>query len=317
MANNNFSTNNITNVAWMREIQIVLTSELMNSQVVFDNRFHISVNGHKYLSALKDTFTVSIDNIPYDRQVNLMAGQYFNIEIKAGYRTSGLHTIYKGSVLYMSNNLGDRKTSTFIILCTSKMVAVFGQSRMNLGLKSGINMYSALNYIFRKAGITNAKIDKDFKKRVLQESTHVNATLGSYVDAFVNSNNYLASVDESLGSVVTVWSPYRSDARLIYLNNNNILLTGGFPRLTKDGVTITLIPSITYMPGDTIVLDNAILNVSVDSKEDVYTNKTQYLDENGKYMIFELTYALDNRGLSFNVVALCKTRRLLSSLTGG
>lgn len=314
MANNNFSTTSIKNVAWMREIKIILTSDMMKSQVVFDNDFHINVSGKKYLSTLKDTFTISIDNIPYDQQVRLIVGKYFNVEIKAGYRTSGLHTIYKGYVLYMSNNLGNHKTSNFIILCTSKMVAIFGQSRMNIGLKSGINMYSALKYIFKKAGITNAKVDKDFKYRILNESVQVNATLGSYVDQFINNYGYLSNTDESLGNMVDIWNPMRKDARIIYLNESNILLTGSYPTLTSQGLNLTCIPSITYMAGDTIVIDNALINISADDKSEVYTNKSYYLDEKGRYMIFEIDYELDNRGSSFNARMLCKTRSLIGRL---
>lgn len=314
MANNNFSTTSIKNVAWMREIQVILTSSQMKSKFVFDNNYHINISGKKYLSLLKDTFTVNIDNVPYDLQVRLIAGKFFEVEIKAGYRTSGLYTVYKGYVLYMSNNLGDRKTSNFIILCTSKLVAIFGQTRMNIGLKSGINMYSALKYIFKKAGLTNAKVDRDFKYKILNESTHINATLGSYVDQFIGNYGYLANTDESLGNTIDIWNPIRKDARMIFLNQQNILFTGSYPTLTSDGLNLTCVPSITYMAGDTIVIDNALIQISADSKSEVYENKSYYLDEKGRYMIFELDYELDNRGSSFNVRMLCKTRGLIGRI---
>ena len=314
MANDNFGTISTSNVAWMREIKVILTSELKKSQVEFNNDMHISISGKKYLSMLKDTFTIEIDNVPYTTQVELISGKYFEVEIKAGYRTSGIHTIYKGYVLYMSNNLGDKKTTTFVILCASKMVALYGQSRMNLGLKSGINMYSALNYIFKKAGISNPKIDESYKKRVLQEAVTVNTTVGSYIDSFINSNNMLGNTDESFGNSISIWSPFNKDARLIKLNNDNILLTGSYPTLSSDGLRITCIPSITYLPGDTIELDNSIINIYASSKSEVYQNAPMYLDENGRYVIYELDYDLDNRGRSFVVKMLCKTRGLLSKL---
>ena len=318
MANNNFNSNLISNFCWMREIQVILTSDLMKKTVTFDNNYKISISGTKYLSALKDTFTISIDNIPYDKQVQLIAGKYFNVEIKAGYRTSGLHTVYKGYVLYMSNNLGDKKTTTFVILCASKMVALYGQSRMNLSLKSGINMYSALNYIFKKAGITNAKIDENFKNRVLQECVSISSTATSYIDSFINSNQSVANTDASFGNAISVWSPLGKDARLIKLSKDNILLTGSYPTLDSDGLSIDCIPNITYLPGDTIELDNSIINVYANSSSTVYDNATQYMDENGRYIIYQITYRLNNRSSSFMTTLLCKKRSsVLSSLIGG
>ena len=314
MANNNFGTISSSNVAWMREIKVILTSEIMNSQIVFDDNLHISISGKKYLSVMKDTFTIQIDNIPYTTQIELISGKYFQVEIKAGYRTSGIHTIYKGYVLYMSNNLGDKKTTSFVILCASKLIAVFGQQRLNLGLKSGINMYSALKYIFKSAGINNPKIDESFKKRVLQNAVNINSTVGSYIDSFINSNNFIANTDESLGNSISIWSPYNKDARLIKLKNDNILLTGSYPTLSNDGLRITCIPSITYLPGDTIELDNSIINIYASSSSEVYQNNPMYLDENGRYVIYEIDYELDNRGQTFVVKMLCRTRGLLSKL---
>lgn len=307
---------------WMRDIAVILTSKTLNKQMIFGQNWKegkedldITITGSKYLSGLKDEFTIKIDNLTYNELLELIVGQYYDVEIKCGYRSSGIHTIFKGGVLYISNDIESRKTQSIIILCASKLVAKYGQQRLSLGLNSGINMYSAINFLMRRAGVKNSNVSEEFKNRIIRESEQVSSTINSFIENFTQANNMLINSDSSYGNDVTIWSPYRTDTRLYDLTSNVTILVGGYPQLTSDGLTMSVLPSFNFMPGDTIKIDNSIINLGVYSKSEVFSNKGFYLDEDGKYMIFQLSYNLQNRGSEFSVRILAKSRGLMSKIT--
>lgn len=309
--------------AWMRQLQISLTSTTLKKRITFGtNSEHsgedltINVTGTKYLSALKDEFIVKITNLTYTEITELILGKYYDIEIKAGYQTAGLHTIFKGGVLYISNALGDRKSSECIIFCASQMIARFGQNRMNLGFNSGINMYSAISFLARRAGISNSNIDEQFKNRILREAESVATTATSWLDAFSQSNGFVINTDESYGAAFNIFDPYNKDQRLITLTDSTIILTSGFPTLTSEGLNLCLMPTFNFMCGDTIKIDNSIIDLGTTNKDAYKENVGFYIDTDGKYMIYQMDYALSNRGPDFSIKMLCKARSLMSKLTG-
>lgn len=304
---------------WMRSIQVILTSTSLKQKMVFDTNksvsLNIKINGYKYLSTLKDNFTLKISNLTYKEIVTLISGQFYDVEIKAGYMSASTSTIFKGSVIYISNVLNDKKTNEVIILCGNNIVAKFGQGRLNLSLQSGINMYSALSFICKRAGINNPYIDNDFKARIIRESINANQTIGSYLDMFTESNGFVIQSDSTYSNDVSIWNPYRKDSRKIVLDSSKIVLTSGYPTLTSEGLRITLLPTFNFMPGDTIVLDNSVINVGVSSQSEVYENRTYFMDESGQYVIFEIEYILENRGPGFSVNMLCKSKSLISNVS--
>lgn len=308
--------------AWIRDLQIILTSETLNRRVIFGNNsavnLSIDVDGVKYLSVLKDNFSVRISNLSYTEIVELISGKYYDIEIKAGYKSlGGGTTIFKGGVLYISNELGDKKTNTVIILCASKLVAKYGQSRMNLTLNSGINMYSALKFLCRRAGIQNSNISEEFKYKFLVDGVTGNKTIGSFFDYIANDNNLAVSTDESNGGVVTSWNPFTTDRRVVKVTKDSMIFTGGYPRINSEGVKLTLLPTFNIMPGDVIEIDNAWLDISAGSREEVFKNNVMYLDTDGQYMVFQVSYKLQNRSSQFQVELLCKSRNLIKKTLGG
>lgn len=309
--------------AWMRDLQVILTSDTMKSSIAFGQEWKkgkddisIEVNGTKYLSAMKDSFTVRITNLTYSELVQLIVGKYYGIEIKAGYRSRSAQTIFKGAVIYMSYEKQDVTTNTVIILAGSKMVAAYGQSRMNFSLNSGINMYSALKFICRRAGIANANVDEALKNRVIRDTTSSQGTVGNWLESFSTANNFIVDSDSSYGNDATIISPYRTNNRVIKLDSNKITLVSGYPKLNSDGLSLTILPTFNFMPMDVIVIDNSIIDISVSSNNSKQFNNSMYLDEDGKYLITQIEYDLQNRGDSFNVHILAKARSLYSHLAG-
>lgn len=316
--------------AWMRVLEVTLTSQLSTSgksrQFKFGNNWetgrddlNIEVSCYKYMSSLKDTATIRISNLTYYEVVQIINGKFYNVEIKAGYRSSGVSTIFKGGVLYISNSLDDTKTNTITILCASELVARYGQSRLNLSLNSGINTYSAIRFICERAGIPESKmnISTQFKTKFLQDVMSINDTAASWIDKFCTTNNTAISSSDSItGSTVSLFDAAKSNSRLIKITKDTVDLTGGYPQLTSDGLSLTIMPTFAFMCSDVIEIDNSIIQIPVSSQSEVTKNYGYFLDKEGCYMIYEMKYQLQNRGANFSLSMTCKTRSLISNFIG-
>ena len=307
--------------AWIRDLYIELTSSKIKKKMSFGRQtnsnltdFSIRVNCHKYMSSLKDEAIVEIDNLTYSEIVQIIQGEFYNIDIYCGYKSSGANKIFSGGVFYISNRLNSDRTQTTILICTSKMVARYGQQRLNLTLNSGINMYSAINFVCRRAGMPNAHISTQFKKQFLDEITNVDTTVSQWLDKLCNDNDtYIQNADSILDQTFSIFDAAKSNNRIIKLTADNILLTSGYPRLTRTGLTLTLLPTFNFMCGDTIQLPNEIIDISVDNRNDVAYNPGAQLNDKGQYMIYEMEYQLENRGQQFSLRLKCKNRARITS----
>lgn len=311
--------------AWMRVLRITLTTKSpgqngKNKQLVFEENesgvgLAISVNGNKFMSTLKDNCTVKISNLTYVEIVKIITGQFYNIKIECGYKSSGVQTIFDGGVMYISNLRESVDTNTVTILCASHLVASYGQRRINLSFNSGINMYSAINFVCKVGGVPNPNISTQFKKQFLEgiENAH-NQTAAEWVnDQTTKNGSYISSSDCIGNSFMTLFDANKSNARVIKLNKDTLLLTNGFPRMTADGLVFSVMPTFAFQCGDTIVMDNSLIQINVTSQSEATKNLGGLLDENGQYMIYEMHYQLENRGQNFFLEIYAKTRSRISA----
>lgn len=305
--------------AWLRELKVELISASLKKKFVFGDNWRsgkddmaITVTGSKYLSSAKDQFTVKISNLTYNEICQLIAGQYYYIKIYAGYRSSSENMLFNGYVIYISNQLNSDRTSTAIILCGSKLRAKYGQSRMNLNINSGINMAAAIKFIMKRAGVTNANIDEDLANRIVKQNMTVKSTSTNWLETFAATNDMIVNTDSTYSNDVTVIYPYRTNNRVITLTEKNCVIIGDYPQLSSDGLTMTVLPTFNFMPSDVIVVDNSIIDISTENAKKL-TN-ANFLDENGKYLITQLDYNLQNRGTSFSVSITARARSLYSSI---
>lgn len=312
-------------LCWIRQLQIVLTSQKTKNKIIIgDNEkdnLTTSVKIYKYMSPLKDNATIKITNLSYDVILQIMNGQYYDIEIWTGYKNNNksnnnLIRIFNGGVVYISNGFQRDKDNTVIISCGSKLVARYGQKRMNLTLNSGINMYAALKYICLKNGIKNSNISKQLKRDILNYNSTINKTTGSYFNDLVNSNtNLIVNSDssESGSSIVTIFNAKRSNNRVFQLDSKLINLNGGYPTFDENGLKFSMLPTFNLNCGDVIKLDNSLINLGNGSSYTESAKKGYLIDKDGYYMVTEIVYDLENRGNTFNVDVNCKSRNLISN----
>lgn len=307
--------------AWMRILEVHLTSKTLKRTRTYgsneNENFNISISGYKYMSTLKDECVIKIDNLSYADVITIMQGEYYDVEVKAGYKSTGAMTIFKGGVLYISNALNPDRTNTVIILCGSELVAKYGQSRLNLSLQSGINMYSAINFVCKRAGIQNSNISSQFKKKFLHDVVNCNDTAANWINKLTESNeSYITNSDGTLGSAVSIFDAANSTKRILVLKNDYINLSSGYPQLNSSGLSLSILPTFSFTCGDIIEIDNSLISLPVESKEEIVQNYGYYLDKEGQYMIFQISYQLENRGSAFSMNLLCKSRSLISNFMG-
>lgn len=308
--------------AWMRILKVTLTSRKLKRQIVFgvnEDRpnLNISVSGHKYMSALKDDCTIRISNLTYNEILRIIDGEFYDVTVEAGYESSGSRVFFDGGVIYISNSLDDERTNTVIILCGSKLVARYGQARINLTLNSGINIYSAVKYICKTNGISTANISQQLKKSFLNSSSTVNKSASSWLDTLCRDDSkYIINSDNSTGAVLSIFDCEKSNQRVIDLTSNLSSLVGGYPQLTNDGLSFSLMPTFNFMCGDVVKMDNSIISLPTNSQKDIEKNYGYFLDKDGLYMIYEIGYDFNNRGADFSLNILAKKRSLISDFMG-
>lgn len=316
--------------AWMRFLKITLTSDILLKQIViggsgYNDNLTIDITGTKYLAAAKDEFTVTIKNIPNEASsdnvsaVAIKDGGYGYIKIDAGYEDLYM-TIFDGYVVYVSSIKSDNnKTSSMILVCSGSYT-YNNLKKLSFTLKKNTTLYSAITFAARKTGISKLDISKTLKHRRLSSNTSYDGSLSSLLIALgENDQKILCHCDKTSGSVLKVWDGTITSSRVIQLTSENIILSNGYPSITKDGIDFVVLPFFNFMPGDTVILDNStFINASVDSLSAYSSNPEpeHYLDSEGKYFIKQLSYKLQNRGSEFSCTLHCYAKSLYDNITG-
>ena len=316
---------------WIRVLKVILRRETEEGKVVemvFGDNFpnwdlQLDVSIHKYMSALKDTATITISNLTYSQVIKIVNGKLYNVEIIAGYRNGNQMTFFKGQVLRISNTLKFDRTNQIIILCGSSMIAKFSQRFLNFSLQSGMNTYSAIKFLSARAGIKDkdSDVSTQLKKDFLQQVQTETKTFGSFLENLIQNNEtYVLNVDESNGVKFSIYDSAVSNNRVIDLSN--VQFVGGYPQLDSSGLNFTILPTFSFMCGDVVLIDNAMISLeAVSDLENLSSQPGYYLDRSrsdgkGAYMIMQITYNLTNRSPTFSCTIFAKARSLISNYIG-
>ena len=312
--------------AWLRVLQVTLKSQKLGRQMTFGSLNQttgwepsIEVKGYKYVGFMKDNCTITINNMDYSKIVELMSGEYFDVQVDCGYVDGSIFTIFRGSVLYISNNVDDRETNVVTILCGSELLGRFSKNRLKLNFNSGINLYSAIQFMCKLQGIKQTNISTQLKKQFVQEIMNVNDNASGFLESLMEmGTSFVGNSDASLGSTFSFFDASKTSGRIIRINNQLVDITNGHPHLNEDGLTLTVSPTQLYLCTDIIQIDNSIIQLEeVTSTDQLSRMYGIYLDKDGQYMIHQIQYSLANRGSAFSLNLNCKSRALVSKLNLG
>lgn len=291
------------------------------------NKPRIEITGSKYISSLKDNFTIKVYNMTYLQIYTIQKRQLFHVKIYAGYLNGQNYfnfeapNIYDGYVLNILNSKKEYKDSIATFIVTSKAVAKAQQFRLSISYQSGVNLYSMAKYIADKAGLENSVISESLKTTFSEDLASCDTSATTYLDLIANSENSVFvttdSTSDSDFSLIDLSDEYRPRTTII-IDPSKGMLIGDAPEINSSGLTFDSLPVVTYLVGDLINIDNAYVNVA--SGQDNYSATTKtpnavYLNAQGLYYIWQVDYSLSNTNGDFKLHLTCKNKELFDNLT--
>lgn len=291
------------------------------------NKPKIEITGSKYISSLKDNFTIKVYNMTYLQIYTIQKRQLFHVKIYAGYLNGQNYfnfnapNIYDGYVLNMLNSKKEYKDSIATFIVTSKAVAKAQQFRLSISYQSGVNLYSMAKYIADKAGLENSVISESLKTTFSEDLASCDTSATTYLDQIANSSGttYVTtdSTSDSDFSLIDLSDEYRPRTTII-IDPSKGMLIGDAPEINSSGLTFDSLPVVSYLVGDLINIDNAYVNVA--SGQDNYSTTTKtpnavYLNAQGLYYIWQVDYSLSNTNGDFKLHLTCKNKELFDNLT--
>lgn len=293
---------------WLRKIRVTFSSLAPDSNGKgysltlgddVENNLNITVNGVKHLAVLRDNGTVTITNLGYDTLALIMALQLFQIKVEFGYESnSSLITIFKGQVSYISQKIHAKHDTTTYITYASNYVAQWSQKRINFNINSGVNLYSTLNYLFENEG-QSALISPELKKIVLDKVKNEYGKATNIIDSVMGDvgGTYSMNTDDTINNTV-ISITNLEEKRRIKLNPNQISIANGNPTLTSQGLNINLFITMAFIPGDIIIVDASMIDLSsgMQSQESmISTFNSAWLSTSNEYIIREIKYTFGTR----------------------
>ena len=323
---------------WIRVLKVIFTESLgggRGHQIIYGDNYPkpdltMSVEIHKYAAAMKDNAVITITNMPYSEVIRITKHKSYSVQIVAGYRNGNQNIVFDGAVARINNTFNRDRSNDMIIFCTSKMIARYSQKYLNYSLTSGMNTYSAIKFMCARSGlnINNVNISTQLKKEILDEAmSSSNQSLASFMNALVQNNpTYIINTDGINGSVMSIFDAARSNSRIIKIKDSQIV--GGFPTVNSDGINLSVYPTFNFQCGDTIEVNNAIVNLepvqtlhALAEQPGIYLDTSGKIDDEGNsyglYMILSLKYSLNNRDSQFSCNINAKARSLISNYVGG
>lgn len=336
--------------AWMRKLIVTLVTADKGSiqrTLTFgendfdDDQLAISIKGTKYLSPMKDEFTVIVKNIPLSsNELSMDAIKDTNfryIYIEAGYQENSMQ-IFNGYIVYISSKHEDNgKTMSMSIVCSGSYTFNNLQNTKTFTIAKGTTYRDALRAAARLSGISDSQINivKTLRfKRLTKNITFDGSIMSMIIELQNQDRNLLCHCDYTSDSKFQVWDATMTSQRCMTLTINDIILVNGFPTIEDQGVRFTCLPTFNFIPGDEIIFnESSFINRSIDSLNayisnpypDVYVGAVSPLETNpekikyaesvkGHYIIKELSYSLENRGQAYNVQVKCYAKNLYNSI---
>lgn len=314
--------------AFRRSIKITLSNSQGNRFIIdlsdpSINQLKVSIELHKYMSALKDEGTINITNLDYIYVTSIINQKIYDCKIEVGYG-GYLNEVFDGAISYISMAVNSERENVTTISLRSKVVAKFMQNRINLTLNSGINTYAAIKYILRASGIAqnDSNIDKQYKQSVLNFASTINKNQGYWIEQLIEQNDSLVTAIGNSGSSDTstlrIYDASKNLPNPIKISSNYILAQG-YPTANSQGVNLSVIPYRNFNVGDVIQIDKSLVNISGElsgALQAFGTSAEELMKTDQSYMILDIELSINNREGSFIYKFNCKRTDLISSLFG-
>lgn len=316
--------------AWMRTLKVTLISDVAKKRLVFgdnpyDDQLAISISGTKYLSPLKDEFTVHIKNIPQENSelsvVELKDLDFRYITIEAGYQ--GLSDIlFNGYIISLTSKREDNNKTLDVVLVCSGSYMYNNLHGSTYTVKKGTSYHSLVSFTATMSKIkpSEIKLSNSLKYKYLQHDLSFDGTLSSLlIQLQQEDKTLLCHCDYTSQTKFSLWNATTFVPRLMTLTQDNIILSNGFPSLEDQGIVFNVLPFFNFIPGDEIIFnDKSFINLAIESLSSYSSTPypEKFVSPEGHYIIRELRYNLENRGSQFSVTIKCYAKEIYENIKG-
>lgn len=317
---------------WTRLLYLVFKNddtgeELVIGKTIDDSKKpRIDISGTKYMSSLKDTFAIKVYNMTYVEMYTIQKRQLWHIEIYCGYLNGQNYfsftapKIYDAYLLNMVNSKEDYKENVVTFITASKLVAKAQQFRLQVSYQSGVNLYAMIKNIGERVGMTNISVSESFKDTFASDVASCDSSASSYLEKISETtNDCFMSTDSTSDSELSVFdlSEESRNRTAILIDPSKGMLIDT-PEINSSGLTFSSLPVVNYLIGDTIKIDNSLINVA--NGEDSYSGSTKvpnavYMNGDGMYYIWQIDYKLTNADGDFKLTLTCKNKEMFENLT--
>lgn len=326
-------------ICWMRHINVRLYSKDLNQYIIYgENRkidengkeefrdsLNIVIDGYKKIATAANYGVVQISNLSYEDIIKIIDGKFYKIEIWAGYYMGSFRCYYSGTVAFISQKISTNKDYTAYITFANDYIANWTQQRLNFNLNSGINMYAAFEYMAKRNGFESKYIDPKLKNIILNKSIQMYGTAKSFTDMLSDMQNdvFATSDPGAWGEAIDI-STLDGKAQYI-INDKTLIFESGNPTLDKTGLHFRMMPTYNFNVGDIVIVDNRLIDISESNvSENKTAFKSMYLDTTladaqsgyknfGQYMIREIHFHFENRGMTFCLEVTAKALSLVEN----
>ena len=108
-----------------------------------------------------------------------------------------------------------------------------------------------------------------------------------------------------------------TNKKVIVVDPNSIIINGGNPTVSSEGLHVKLLPTYNICPGNILCIDNSLIDISSNSEKAYENFNPNFLDATGRYMVYEVDYVFENRGPAFQLDIKGRALSLYQNLAGG
>lgn len=307
----------MANKYFKRRLRITLTSRLKNNSIVIVNSEDVEkdliVRGkvNKYPFTQMDECDLTIFNLNPVTRGEIVAGQYFDIRIEAGYFDGNFGTIYEGFVIRSISGDQDATTTITRLICTdSSEFRNFGF--INATFEESANFYQIAEYIAENGDVP-ISIELDERLRNFK-ATGGRTLFGSQyneLQQLADDAGYGFKVENDVARIFNFDNFSDTEQTAVVLNAESGML--GIPTLTENGIEVRALLNPTYKTLGLIRLNNSDIR---NEQDQPIPNRDlgAFFSTDGLYKIIKLTFEFDNETGPFQTYITALSREIYESL---
>lgn len=308
----------MANKYFRRKLRVTLTSKLKNTSLILasgeDVEKDLYVQGKimKYPYTQMDALDLSIYNLNPITRGEIIASEYFNVKIEAGYLEGNFGTIYEGFVIRIIGGDVDATTNVTRFICTDS-----GEFRnfgfISASFNESANFFEIAEYVAAN-GTHPISIELDERLKNFK-ATGGRTVFGGQFDELqkiADDSGYELLVEGNKAKIFSFDQFSDTTETAVVLNADTGLI--GVPTLTNSGIEFKALMNPNFKILGLVKINNSDIR---NEQDEVIPNRDlgAYFSTDGLYKIIKLVYDFDNITGGFQVYGTALSRNVYESLS--